>query len=361
MWDFVGNSDTFVRFALFSSLFAIGLTTVLFGGVILLRLRLIAHRRTEREFIATWRPILTRIAVQGLDPETDSSLPDLRPTDGEHMRLLLNEWNVLQDCLRGAASNNLTRAGYKLELDQVAWDMLKESGTLGHQLLAIVTLGHLGDTSAWSRIVAELDSDNTLLSLMAAKALCNIDPDRAVPLLLPHIVAREDWAGARVAGVLQEAGAAAVSGFLRDAILDSSPEDAEKLICYLPMIYKPVAATVISRMLKRHVDDRVIGACLKVSDSPLELPQVRTLIRHARWHIRMRAAMVLGRIGEPGDSELLVSLLSDAEWWVRYRAAQALAALPAMSMRQLEDIRETLEDPYGRDMLNQVMAEREAA
>lgn len=361
MWDFVGSSDALVRFALYSSVFAIGVTMLLFAAVLVLRLRLLSHRRVERQFIATWRPLLTRIAIRGLDPDTDRSLPDLRPTTKHELHLLLNEWNVLHDSLQGVARNNLTRAGYKLGLDQVAWNMLKHAGTFGDQLMAIVTLGHLEDFGAWSSIEPELDSENPMLSMMAAKALCNIDPDRAMPLLLPRIVARDDWAGARVAGLLHEAGASAVSLPLRDAILDSAPANAEKLIAYLPMVFKPVAAMVISRLLRRHVDDRVIGACLKVANSPLELPQVRQLVRHPRWHIRMRAATVLGRIGDAEDRDLLVELLADPEWWVRYRAAQALSVLPGMNAELLEYIRDGLADRFGRDMLNQVLAEQVAA
>lgn len=361
MLDFAGSSDSFVVFALYSSLFAIGISLVLFCTVVYLRLRLIAHRKVEARFIATWRPLLTKIAIHGLDPDLDRELPDMRPQKNAELRLLLNEWNVLHDCLQGVARNTLTRAGYKLSLDRVAWSMLGEDSSFGDRLMGIITLGHLEDFAAWGSIEASLDSENPLLSLMAAKALCNIDPDRAVPLLLPRIVERDDWAGARVAGVLHEAGASAVSLPLRDAILESPPEHAEKLIAYLPMIFKPVAATVISRLLRRNVDDRVTGACLQVSNSPLELPQVRELARHPRWHIRMRAATVLGRIGDEKDSELLIDLLSDPEWWVRYRAAQALSELPQIGHDQLEGIRDELEDPFSRDMLNQIMAEQAIA
>jgi len=355
---FVGSSDPFIIFALYSSLFAIGVTLMLFGTVVYLRMRLISHRRLERRFLEEWRPALTRIAIEGLEPESIRALRERQPADNREISLLLNEWNVLHDCLHGVARDNLTEAGYGLGLDRVAWAMLNDASSFGERMMAIITLGHLKNFGAWESIEHDLDSDNALLSLMAAKALCNIDPDRAMPLLLPRIVSREDWAGARVAGVLHEAGASAVSIPLRDAILESPPEDAEKLIGYLPMIFKPVAAMVIGRLLRRNVDDRITGACLKVSNSPLELPHVRELVSHPRWHIRMRAATVLGKIGDSHDRDLLVGLLADAEWWVRYRAAQALAALPQMNLDQLEKIRGEVDDPFGRDMLNQVMAEQ---
>lgn len=357
MWDFAASSDPFVRVAITSSFTAAVITLLLFASSVLLRLRLQAGQRAEQKFLATWRPLLTQVAIHGIDPETDKQLPGMRAKKHAARRFLLNEWNIMHDCLKGSARNHLTRVGYRLGLDEIAWHDLKHSNSLGEQLLAIVTLGHLGDMGAWDEIVAELDSDNTLLSLMAAKALCNIDPDRAMPLLLKQILSRSDWADARIAGVLTEAGPAAISKPLRDAILRAGPEDQEKLIGFLPMVYKPVASTVIQQLLKSDVDDRVLGACLKVADGPLELEQVRELIHHPRWHIRMRAAIALGRFGQPEDCPRLLGLLADREWWVRYRAAQSLVGLPFVDRDELLAMRDSVDDPYGRDMMDQVLGE----
>lgn len=358
VWDFAVNSDPFVRFALISSLVAATATAVLFTSVVVLRLRLIAHRRAERNFIKTWRPLLTEMAIQGIDPDADRRLKAAELPSRDAWHFLLNEWNVLQDCLKGSARQHLIRAGYKLGLDQMAWTMLKRSHSLGEQLLAAVTLGHLGEISAWNDLVAKLDSRNTLLSLMAAKALCNIDPDRAIGMVIERILNREDWAGARVAGVLLEAGAGAISRPLHDAILAGSPETQEKLISFLPMVYKASASHVIHKLLSKEiVEDNVVGACLKVSDGPLELPHVRRLTLHPRWHIRMLAATALGRLGGEEDCPLLLELLNDREWWVRYRAAQALINLPFLDQPRLEGMRNEVVDPYGRDMFDQVLAE----
>ncbi len=362
MWDFAASSDPFVRFALVSSLVAVVATAVLFASVVILRLRLIAHRRAEQEFIATWRPLLTEMAIRGIDPETDQRLNETKMPTRDAWHFLLNEWNVLQDSLKGSGRQHLIRAGYKLGLDQMAWTMLKKSRSLGEQLLAVVTLGHLGEISAWNDIVAKLDSKNALLSLMAAKALCNIDPDRAIGMVIDRILSREDWAGARVAGVLLEAGAGAISQPLHDAILAGSPTTQEKLISFLPMVYKAIASHVIHKLLSKEiVDDSVIGACLKVSDGPLELPHLRRLASHPRWHVRMLAATALGRLGGSEDCRLLLGLLADREWWVRYRAAQALVGLPFLDQQQLEVMRDKITDPFGRDMFDQVLAEAAVA
>ena len=138
MWDFAASSDPVVHFALVSSGIAVAATLGLFGSVIVMRLRLIAHRRAEQAFIATWRPLLTRMAIHGIDPETDQRLRETQVPSRNDWHFLLNEWNVLQDCLKGSGRQHLIRAGYRLGLDQMAWTMLKRRRSLGEQLLAVV-------------------------------------------------------------------------------------------------------------------------------------------------------------------------------------------------------------------------------
>ena len=54
---------------------------------------------------------------------------------------------------------------------------------------------------------------------------------------------------------------------------------------------------------------------------------------------------------------LILSLLGDRVWWVRYRAGQGLLRLTGMTEARLDELRESLADPYAQDMLEQVRAE----
>lgn len=356
MSGFVVNSDPLVSFAIGSSLVAAAITVLLFFWVLLLRWRLLVNRRHEATFVSRWREPLARVALfmaDGDDARVDLEIPTLRRSDRQ---FFLHEWNVMHDCLRGDPVIGLNRLGFELEIDRIAWRMLHR-GRLGDRLLAIATLGHLRDTGAWDAIAGHLDTENTLISLMSAKALINIDAERAVPVIIPLITSRDDWAAARVASLLREAGPEATSRRLERAILNGTTDEAEKLIGYLPTVYRSVASEVVHEMLRRPVDDRVTAVCLRVVDSPLELPFIRHLTTHPRWHIRMRAAIALGRMGYQRDKKYLIKLLSDSEWWVRYRSAQALARLPFLDRAQLMRMRETIDDPFGRDMLDQVLAE----
>jgi len=88
------------------------------------------------------------------------------------------------------------------------------------------------------------------------------------------------------------------------------------------------------------------------------LPQVRGLLGHPDWRIRVQVCKVLGRLGEFQDIVPLSNLLSDREWWVRYCAASALIGMPFVSRPQVEMLRRAVTDPYARDILEQVLFEK---
>jgi HEAT repeat protein len=71
----------------------------------------------------------------------------------------------------------------------------------------------------------------------------------------------------------------------------------------------------------------------------------------------MQAAVTLGRLGVPGDEQLLVAILSDQQWWVRYRAAQALMTLGFVNIDGMRRILNSQTDNYARDIIKHVLAE----
>jgi HEAT repeat protein len=351
---FVTSSDLVLKIALLTGLTAMAMAVVVFLGVLVLRGRSLRTQWRRDAFNARWRPILTRFALTGTDPGAGAApLPQL--ARHEHA-FLLEEWNILHDLLSGEARPRLNDLARRLGMDEFAWRLLGRR-RLGDRLLAVATLGHLQEYAAWDAILPLLRDHNTLISLVSARALIGIDPVAAVPLVLPVIRAREDWSTPRVADLFVKAGPAAVAAPLEEAILESAPEDIPKLIAVLPEISLPTAARLVSELLRRPTDDRIKAICLRILDNPRELPIVRELTSHPRWHLRMAAAVVLGRLGLPQDREHLVRLLSDPEWWVRYRAAQALLAMPFVPRADMIALQATAEDRFARDILAHALAE----
>lgn len=356
MPGFVTTSDLLLRVALLTGLGAVSIALLVFLGVLWLRARLMRTQRRRAAFNVRWRPVLAQVAICGEQGQDGGDPPKLASSD---RRLFLVEWNILHDLLRGDAKQRLNALAGRLGVDRFAWRLL-HGRHLADRLLAATTLGHLRDPNAWDALLEMLDSENTLVSLVSARALISIDPAAALPLILPVIRDREDWSTPRVADLFMEAGPEAVSSPIEEAIASSPPEQVPKLIAVLPEVALPVSERIVSRLLREPTDDRIKSICLRILGNPRDLPVVRELVTHPRWHVRMNAAVVLGRMGLPQDRDVLVAMLSDSQWWVRYRAAQALLAMPFLSPTDITGIRAAIDDEFARDILDHVMAEQPA-
>jgi hypothetical protein len=348
------SSDPFLQIAFLTGLTAVAMSVAVLLGVLILRSHTLRTQRRRHAFNARWRPILTRVALGPADRDAgEMDLPRLTPRDA---RFFVEEWNVLHELLSGEAGPRLNDLARRLGIDKLAWRHLGHR-RLSDRILAVATLGHLRERQAWDAILPLLGDENSLVSLVSARALISIDPVAAIPCVLPVIQDRDDWSTPRVADLFVRAGPAAVAAPLEEAILNNAAEEIPKLIAVLPEILLPTAARLVGELLRRPTDDRIKGICLRILDSPRELPLVRELTTHPRWHLRMGAAVVLGRLGLPQDRELLVRLLSDSEWWVRYRAAQALLAMPFVEREELIALQESSDDRFARDILRHALAE----
>ncbi len=349
---FVTDFDLVVRIAFWSGQIAIVATMAVVVSVLVMRWRFKVRQRQGANLLKAWRPIFAETAHM----YSEDLLRDLPKLQRRDLEPLLREWNVVHDSLAGGATRGLNSLARHLGFDQVANRMIKRN-RLQEKLLATATLGHLHDASAWESLADNFESNNTLLSLMSARALVEINPEKAVPLIIARIATRKDWPVGRIASLFMEAGPYIVRKPLITAISNAPPDEAAKLLRFLRVIPTADAAHLIRELLEKTGDNYIVAACLKVLDDPSELPLIRKLCSHSRWHIRMLAVKLLGRIGEEEDKRFIVSALEDREWWVRYRAAQALAQLPWVNPKRLKLIKSLQADRYARDILEQVMAE----
>ena len=330
----------------------------IFGAVALIAFQLVvvrlvgaARRRRQRRLERQWLPLL----VQGLD-EVPDSLPSIARRD---MASFLSLWNRVYDSIRGGFNASLCRMALLAGADAAARRMFF-STTARDRLLAIATLGRLRDRSMWHELEQLASSRDLMLSLTAARAMVRIDPRKATTLLLPIIAEREDWPAGTVVLMLQDVGADVLSAPLVETITRTAPERAQRLIRYLGLAHAEAAVPLL-RLLIRQVDHlESITACLRVFTDGSDLGAVRPYLYHPQWEVRVRAVDVLGRLGTARDEGRLTAMLSDAEWWVRYRAAQALCALSS-DLERVKRVRATHGDPFARDILAHVLAEREAA
>jgi hypothetical protein len=312
-------------------------------------LRLIGQRRSEA-FLRTWRPLLAQSLAE--------DRPELPHIGKDDLVTFMCLWNHLSESVRGKSRDSLNRLARRAGIDRAALLMLKKGG-VRKRSIAIAALGYLREKTAWDELRLILTSSNMYLSLAAARALVLIDEKAAVPLLIPQIISRKDWAHVKIASILREASADAVSGPFAEACLNAPPDKLPRLIRYLDTVHYGAAKAVVNKLLEASTDEEVLSACLQVLKDPAALDIVRKYTDHACWFIRVQAASVLGRIGTEADRQTLVDLLSDSQWWVRYRAAQALSNMPFVSMDELRTLRTGHPDRFARDILSQVIAERE--
>lgn len=320
--------------------------------ILVMRMLIARRRGRERSFRSLWEPVLARCGY-----DVPMALPVL---DRRDVALFLTIWNHLQESLRDAATDRLNELARRVGADQAAIELVRSRG-VRERLIAITALGHLHEVQAWDQLVSLMRSGDTALSMAAARALVRIDAVRGAELTIPAIGKRPDWPTATVAAMLQDAGPDAVSTPLEAAIEAASHAEAPRLIRLLQFATPDVAGRVVRRLLVEDAPAEVAIACLRIVEDPTLLDRVRGRVHDVHWQVRLHAVQALGRLGTRADEPLLVEAVGDPQWWVRYRAAQALASLPLIEIGHVEELADTHADRFGRDILRQVLAEKELA
>lgn len=329
------------------------LILLLLGWTLVIRWLRVSTDRRRREMVAVWRPILAQSLI-----EPPASLPPIHPRD---RALFLYLWNHLQESIKGESADELCAILRRTRMDQVVRHYLLK-GTLRQQLLAIVTLGHLKERTAWNRLAVLAHDENAFRSIESARALVRIDAARAIPVLVPLMSRRADWSPLKVLAILQSAGDEHVALALGEAATKAPPLIAARLIRFLASIRSHRALALIRPLLARPpLHDDVLAATLSLfgqCSDPRDLSVVRAYLTHPVWFIRVQAASALGKMGVEEDEGNLIGLLGDSHWWVRYRAAEALSTLPSMTDDKLSILVQTLPTTEARHVLTPFVAKR---
>jgi hypothetical protein len=337
-----------VRFAWLAGLLSVAASLGVVLRVIRMRRRLALAERRRDEVFTRWRPVLFE-AIAGGSP----TIPSL-PKEEEDAFLLL--WIQLLDGIRGPALARLARVGTAVGAHALARKRIEGKDALG-QVFALRTFGYLRHSEDLPEVLRWLDDPRPYVSLAAARAVVAIAPELAPDEILPRLADRTDWPLPLFATVLADSDPDRLSVRLA-ALCAALPTPA--LVRLLPLVSLAearVVRSVLGRLLSSGQDPEVVAAALKQVRSPALLDSVRRGATHERWSVRVQAAAALGRIGEPRDRAVLVSLLRDPEWWVRYRAAQALAARPFGSPSEIATLAAHLGDRFAADIVQQALAE----
>lgn len=309
------------------------------------------HRRIRDR----WRPLI----LSSLCGNTES----VPPVDQRNAVPVIRLWSHYRKSIRGKSANELDDLARRAGFVEIARGLL-DNRNIRLQLLAIETLGTLSDRGSWDRLNDLMSSSDPYLSMAAAQALLRIDSRKAIRRVMRQAGNRTDWIPDAIMGMLEESGPEVVSSALPDAIREASDELRPTVLQYLKTAERERVYPALTVALEIQPDDpEVLAACLQVIGD-VAIPEGLGLVRqnsdHERWFVRLRACSALARIGTADDVPAVISRLSDSEYWIRYRAAEGLADMPSVSETRLLEIKETLADRYGRDMLTQVIAEKRA-
>lgn len=315
------------------------------------RLWLLLYQKRRQSVLHRWRPLL----MSGLYGQSEA-LPALSRFDLPHVLAL---WNHLHETLGLEARNRLAQMAGQMRIPAAVSRMLRNKRFQARSLAAR-TAGNLQLASTWDLLLEMLADDSSALSLLAARALLQIDAERAIHLLIPHLTGHKSWQSKAVMNILELAGSGRVAAPLLQAVETLPADQSRQLIPYLQEIAPTEAKPFITRILASpDEDEKLLIICLDGLSGHDDLEAVRALVRYPNWHVRVHALKALARIGTREDVGLLTEMLGDGQWWVRYRAAQALSQLPEMSANELFHLKDSQADSEARDMLHHVMAERE--
>ena len=315
-----------------------------------------AHARGQRQLVRLrekWWPVFAEVAISEHCAD-DAALPALR---FGQKKVLLREWSRFRSIVQGRATLSLNRLAEELGLLTLARRRLRRR-SINDRLLAVRVLGQIRDRSSWDTIDALVEDPNIAISITAATALADIDPDRAIPRIIPLIARFARWPRNQVGRILNHAGPDIVSTRLCRELADAPDAEAVRLLQFIESAYPGDINGIAERLLKTRENSAVLSAALKAASGRICPERVAELARHEVWYVRMQAAALLGRAGKPDDLAALEPLLSDAEWWVRYRTAQAIVASPYIGPQSLRRIAARQVDRFARDILQQAMAEK---
>lgn len=329
---------------------ALVLTLLLAAQIIHLRMALRRHERLEKAVIAKWRPLLMAALTDG-PPATLPAMP-------RRERLpFLRLWLHLHLSVRGEASAALNDVGYRLDCDGIARGLLRD-GNRAERLLGVLVSGHLRDASAWDEILQLTAAPDSATSLQALWAIVQIDADKTLREMMPAVLRREDWALSQVANILQDA-QDICTRYLSGALMQLDSVGLVRALHLAEAVRVTIPASQLATLLHGDSIELVIAA-LRLTHDPVLLDDVRRLLAHPDWHVRVQASKALGRIGDRSDIARLQGMLGDPQWWVRYRAAQTLLALPFIQAGEVEALVASTSDRFAADMLRHVLSEREA-
>lgn len=346
---FSAISDPVLQVALWAGVGALSLTAAMAVMIVLLRLSLLREQAQWQAFVQRWRPLLLALMVD------EAAGPALPPLPARDRLRFLRLWVYLHESVRGEAADRLNRAARELGLPAFAQRQLRR-GSRPARLQAVLALGHLREVAAAEDLWQLARSRDPLVSLIAARALVQIDPLQGAERLTPLVLMRHDWDMARLATFLAEARDAFWLYMVRH--LPALPVEAlPRALRLAEALRLTLPPTTLRLLLSDAQDAEVVRAALPLVQDAALHDDLSHALTHADPGVRERALQGMARLAMPRDTARVAALLDDDDPQVRLASARVLVQLPFLDGPGLMALRAP--EQRGAAELRHALAERD--
>lgn len=264
------------------------------------------------------------------------------------------EWILLWNQAR-ETTGEPSPVGRRIRAQALRWI---KRGDVAERVAAITMLGHLRETSAVPALRCLTESPNALVSIVAARAVLQIEP-RFAERFVTMMYARSDWAAAKLASIVRQERELLAAPLLQRCGSAPVPE-ARALVPYVQYLDARKAVPVLRTIVRTVIDAETLASALKalaVIGAADDAGAVAKLAADERWQVRVQAANALGALGCESHITLLAAMLGDSNWWVRHRSAQAITAIAGRCGTNLAALLPERHDLFARDALAEALAE----
>ncbi len=283
-------------------------------------------RRERRDSIMRGR--WQKICFAAMTGELPTELPDLPTAD---VRLFAMLWLDCLERFRGEHTRvGLLHLARKVRLNHALYPLIRSRNT-DDRLLALHCLGNLQDTRVLPMAQRMIDSPYTLLSLASARALMEIDPVNAIPLLISRLDT-PGWSLGRVVLTLQRARSELVLTTLRDAVITAPLSVCLRLLDIIDTLAASELTPALDHVLARFPQEAAARAhVLQLTHDPSHRPLAETSLDDPDARVRCAALHAFAELGSKRDLTKLLPLLDDPDPLCQAEAARTLINLPGMT------------------------------
>lgn len=316
--------------------------------LLLTRLRLRHRQKQEAAFRARWEPIFLQSLIQ---------MPEVLPPLPKRDWLLWAQlFNFHLESVRGQSQTRLIELAQRLQFcDRLLRHL--QRGSLKKRLMAIYTLGNLHCEQAWQPLTEIVFEKNSLLALSALRALLQLSPLAAFPIL-EKALETHHWPFPRLAGIVQRSGKQALVLPLGQALNRQQGAVLLTLIRLVGIIQAYALLPQLHQLLQERPELEIKEACLAVMGqlhdfSGREL--LKTYLHHPDWRLRQQALEALTYIAQEDDIPVLLKHMEEADTWMGFIAAQGISRIPGMTSEKLVQLQENCPHPKVRTLLQMAL------